>query len=188
VNPTEELLNEHVIIRRIRDITQRCSDVLYDNWNVPFEDIEIITVVMNEFIDNFHNFKEEKSYFPVTNDKDENAEDIRKFLIEHELGRRIANMLLKEVHKWKNGIESKEPIARFLKSYSVYISDHTGKEDKFFNKILLNNELIETENRILIEQFTECKKSVGGENRIKIMLGLIDYLEKVEWMKGIQTK
>jgi hypothetical protein len=75
-----------------------------------------------------------------------------------------------------------------LKSYSVYISDHTGKEDKFFNKILLNNELIETENRILIEQFTECKKSVGGENRIKIMLGLIDYLEKVEWMKGIQTK
>ena len=83
MNPTEELLNEHVIIRRIRDITQRCSDVLYDNWNVPFEDIEIITVVMNEFIDNFHNFKEEKSYFPVTNDKNENAEDIRKFLIEH---------------------------------------------------------------------------------------------------------
>jgi hypothetical protein len=48
--------------------------------------------------------------------------------------------------------------------------------------------LIEIENRTILEQFTECKKSVGGENRIKIMLGLIDYLEKVEWMEGIQTK
>jgi hemerythrin-like domain-containing protein len=63
VNPTEELLNEQVIIRRIKDITKRCSDVLYDNRNIPFEDIEIITGVMNEFIDSFHNFKEENPVF-----------------------------------------------------------------------------------------------------------------------------
>jgi hypothetical protein len=29
---------------------------------------------------------------------------------------------------------------------------------------------------------------VRGENRIKITLGLMDYLEKVEWKEGIQTK
>jgi hemerythrin-like domain-containing protein len=182
VNPTEELLKEHIIIRRIRNITQRCSDVLYNNIDVPFEDIEIITVVINEFIDNFHNFKEEKSYFPVTKDKNDNAEDIRKFLIEHELGRRIANMLMKEIHKWKKGVNAREPIARFLKSYSVYISDHTGKEDKFFNKILYNNELLRSDNKILVEEFIKCSKSVGGQERIKTMLGLIDYLEKLEWM------
>lgn len=85
--------------------------------DVPFEDIEIITVVINEFIDNFYNFKEDKSYFPVTTDKNENTEDIRKFLIEHELGRRIANMLLKEVYTWKNGMDARELIARFLTSY-----------------------------------------------------------------------
>jgi hypothetical protein len=26
-----------------------------------------------------------------------------------------------------------EPVARFLKSYAVFIDDHTGKEDKFFD-------------------------------------------------------
>jgi hypothetical protein len=31
--------------------------------------------------------------------------------------------------KW-NG-KSKEPVARFLKSYAVFILDHTGKEDTF---------------------------------------------------------
>ncbi len=187
MNPTEELLNEHVIIRRIRDITQKCSDVLYADLDVPFEDIQIITVVINEFIDNFHNLKEEKSYFPVTKDKHENAEAIRKFLIEHEFGRRIANMLLKEVYKWKNGMDAREPIARFLKSYSVYISDHTIKEDKFFNKILYTHELEGAENKILVEEFIKCRKSVGGQERIKTMLGLIEYLEKVDWM-NIKTK
>jgi hemerythrin-like domain-containing protein len=183
VNPTEELLKEHIIIRRIRDITQRCSDVLYNNENVPFEDIEIITVIINEFIDNFHIAKEEKSYFPITKDKNDNAEDIRKFIIEHEFGRRVAKMLLREVHTWRNGVDVREPIARFLKSYSIYISDHTSKEDKFFNKILHNNELIETENKILTEQFVKCNKVIGGDERIKIMLRLIDYLEKANWME-----
>ncbi|MBA3750404.1 MAG: hypothetical protein H0X03_05835 [Nitrosopumilus sp.] len=183
MNPTEELLEEHIIIRRIRGITQKCSDGLYNNEDVPFEDIEIITVIINEFIDNFHNTKEEKSYFPITKGKNENAEDIRKFLIEHEFGRRIANMLLREVYKGRNGMDVREPIARFLKSYSIYIFDHTSKEDRFFNKILHNNELIESENKILTEQFLKCDKVIGGDKRIKIMIGLIDYLEKTNWMK-----
>ncbi len=163
MNPTEELLNEHVIIRRIRNITQKCSDVLYADLDVPFEDIQIIIVVIDEFIDRFHNLKEEKSYFPVTKDKHESAEDIRKFLIEHEFGRRIANMLLKDVYKWKNGMDAREPIARFLKLYSIYISDYVTKEDKFFKKILYNNELIRIENEILVEESIKCRKSVGGQ-------------------------
>ncbi len=80
------------------------------------------------------------------------------------------------------------PISRFLKSYSVYISDHTDKEDRFFNKILLNNEMIWTENKILIEELIKCKKSVGGKDRVKIMLGFIEYLEKVEWMDANKNK
>jgi len=92
-------------------------------------------------------------------------------------------MLLREVYKWKNGNDVREPIARFLKSYSIYISDHTSKEDKFFNKILQNNELIESENKILTEQFLKCDKVIGGNKRIKIMLRLIDYLEKANWME-----
>ncbi len=43
---------------------------------------------------------------------------------------------LKDVYKWKNGMDAREPIARFLKLYSIYISDYASKEDKFFNKIL----------------------------------------------------
>ena len=90
---TQNLKQDHVIARRIRDITQTCSDKLYANVDIPLEDIEIISVVIEEFVDKFHHGKEEQAYFPQTKYKNGFGEDIRKFLIEHELGRRIAKML-----------------------------------------------------------------------------------------------
>jgi hemerythrin-like domain-containing protein len=51
---------------------------------------------------------------PKTKNKDNFGEDIRKFLIEHELGRRIAKMLRSHLNSWKKGIDSREPLARFL--------------------------------------------------------------------------
>ena len=79
-------MQEHLLVRRIGNIAQRCSDKLYGNENIPIEDIQIISVVIEEFIDAFHHGKEEKAYFPITQNKDGLSEDVRKFLIEHELG------------------------------------------------------------------------------------------------------
>jgi hemerythrin-like domain-containing protein len=64
---TQNLKQDHVIARRIRDITQACSDKLYANVNIPREDIEIISVVIEEFVDKFHHGKEEQVYFPRQN-------------------------------------------------------------------------------------------------------------------------
>src|SRR6266513_1424679 len=103
---TQDLKQDHVTASRIKDIAQICSDKLYANENIPLEDVEIISVVIEEFIDAFHHGKEEKAYFPQTRDKNGFNEDIRKFLIEHELGRRIARMLSREIKAWRRGIDS----------------------------------------------------------------------------------
>ncbi|MGN6624442.1 MAG: hemerythrin domain-containing protein, partial [Candidatus Nitrosocosmicus sp.] len=143
LNPTQNLKNDHITIRRVKDIAGKCSNLLYSNQYVPIEDMEIMSVIIEEFIDNFHHGKEEKAYFPQTKDKNGFAEDIRKFLIEHELGRRIAMMLRKELKELKENIRKDErgnviiinsnqkknvsiyePVARFLKSYAVFIEDH----------------------------------------------------------------
>ena len=189
---TENLLQEHLIVRRIGNIAQRCSDRLYANQDIPIEDIQIISVVIEEFIDAFHHGKEEKAYFPVTTTKDGFSEDIRKFLIEHELGRRIATMLRRELDgltnhdnggvglKWND--KSKEPVARFLKSYAVFVSDHTGKEDIFFKSIQQKRSISEEENMQLIRHYELCKSQAGGKARIKEMMRLIGYLESSGWM------
>ncbi|MBV9178572.1 MAG: hemerythrin domain-containing protein [Nitrososphaeraceae archaeon] len=200
MSATKDLKQDHLTLRRVRDITQRCSERLYSGENIPIEDIEIISVVIEEFVDAFHHGKEEKAYFPETKDKNGFAEDIRKFLIEHELGRRIATMLLRELKEWKDkregrdndsnsgsdddiNITSREPVARFLKSYAVFISDHTGKEDKFFDLIEEKGSISKEDEQMLMKHYESCKNDVGGSARIEQMLKLIDYLEDRDWMK-----
>ena len=170
------------MVRRLGTIAQECSDNLYDNKSIPIEGIEVISVVMQEFVDRFHHGKEEKAYFPQTKDKNSYFEDIRKFLIEHETGRQIANMLLRSIMAWKSGIDSREPVTRFLKSYAVFISDHTGKEDKFFDIVEEKGSLSKREHTILIEHYERCRKDVGGKVRMEQMVKLVEYLEEREWM------
>lgn len=198
MSSTRNLLEEHLIIRRVGNIAHTCSDKLYANEDIPIEDIQIISVIIEEFIDAFHHGKEENAYFPVTNNKDSFSEDIRKFLIEHELGRRIANMLRRELDalidyddekpdgyygsrlKWNN--KNKEPVARFLKSYAVFVSDHTVKEDLFFKTIQNERIISEEEDVQLLRHYESCRNNVGGPARIEEMIKLIGYLEDREWM------
>ncbi|PWU81056.1 MAG: hypothetical protein DLM72_08945 [Candidatus Nitrosopolaris wilkensis] len=184
LNATEELKQDHLTLRRVRDIAQRCSDKLYASENIPFEDLKIISVVIEEFVDRFHHGKEEQAYFPETKDKNGFSEDIRKFLIEYELRRRIARMFLRKLNAWKDGaVDSREPVARFLRSYSIFIGDHTSKEDKFFDMIEENSSLSSEEDEILMKHFESCRHEVGGAVRIEQMMDLIEYLEAREWMK-----
>lgn len=203
---TADLKHDHLTIKRVGAIAQRCSDKLYADEDMPIEDIEILSVVIEEFIDAFHHGKEEKAYFPVTKNKDGYSEDVRKFLIEHELGRRIANMLRREIQVLKKSSSNlaaattttdpmlqkdrtemtkkkKEPVARFLKSYVVFIDDHTGKEDIFFDLIERKQSISNDEDRALLQHYIACKNEAGGQVRIQEMMRLIEYLENRDWMK-----
>ena len=196
MNATQNLKKDHITLRRVKDIAQKCSNKLYANQYVPIEDIEIISVIIEEFVDHFHHGKEEKAFFPDTKDKNGFAEDVRKFLIEHEFGRRIATMLRRELNEWKKNMKetstetnkdimtSLEPVARFLKSYALFIDDHTGKEDKFFDLIDERNVISDKENEMLLKHYELCKNQAGGEVRIQEMIILIEYLEEREWMKN----
>lgn len=191
---TQDLKDDHITIRRIKDIASKCSKKLYEAKYVPIEDIEVISVVIEEFVDHFHHGKEETAYFPETKERSEFSEDIRKFLIEHEFGRRIAIMLRKAVNNWKSKINESyqdeeqkriflEPIARFLKTYAIFIEDHTSKEDKFFDSIEEGKIISATEDESLLVHYESCMNQAGGKIRIDQMIKLIDYLENREWMK-----
>jgi len=182
LDATQDLKQDHITLRRLRDISQKCSNKLYANENIPIEDIKIISVVIEEFVDRFHHGKEEQAYFPETKDKDSFSEDIRKFLIEHELGRRIAKMLLHQLQRWNKGIDYREPIARFLKSYAVFLTDHTDKEDRFFDLIENKKSISSEENERLMILYEGCRNQVGGKVRMEQMMKLIEYLEERKWM------
>jgi hemerythrin-like domain-containing protein len=181
---TRHLKQDHVTVRRIRDIAQKCSDRLYAGSDIPLEDIAIISVVIEEFVDAFHHGKEEKAYFPASEGKGaEYAEEVRKFLIEHEFGRRVAGMMARSLKEWKGGTDGREQVARFLKTYAVFITDHTTKEERFFDMVEEMKSISAREDGALLRQYEMCKKDVGGDARIEELFRLIAYLEERDWMR-----
>jgi hypothetical protein len=73
-------------------------------------------------------------------------------------------MLRGHLNSWRKGIEYREPVARFLKSYAIFISDHTGKEDKFFD--LVDTPLDDIVNYIAFP-FAQCLSGSSQLSTIK---------------------
>ena len=188
---TSDLKKDHLFVRRFGEVIQKCSDKIYagKDSDILLEDLEIASVIMEELIDTFHHGKEEEAYFPGTNNKNSFSEDVRKFLIEHELGRRISRMFKRELLIWRKCIiegkqtGSKEPIARFLKSYAVFITDHLGKEEKFLDIVEDKSIISIDEDRAIRHRYELCKNKSGGQARIEELLKLLEYLEHRDWMK-----
>ncbi len=179
MNGTEILRNDHRQIRRLEKVIIKCYTKLYEGTDIPFSDIETMILIMSEFLDAIHYAREEDQYFPCVATYDSLKQEIRVFMIEHEFGRRIAFNISKYLKKWKLGENQREPVARFLKAYAVYLDDHLTKEDKFF-EIAEKQVLSQDEEKMMYEEFRAVTAVV---TKLDEMIRSIDYLESTPWMK-----
>src|SRR2546430_17060346 len=124
MSATETLRNDHKQIRRLQKIIVKCHTKIYAGQEIPFSDIEKIIPIMSEFLDAIHYTREENQYFPCVASYDSLKQEIRAFMIEHEFGRKIAISISRHLQKWKDGEHEREPVARILKAYAVYLKDH----------------------------------------------------------------
>ena len=94
---------------------------------MPVGNIIKIADIIEQFVDQFHYNKEESGYFPEAENREEDrfSEEIRKFVIEYKFGRRIAKRIRIHLEEYVQGKDGKEPLARYLKMYSVFIQDLT---------------------------------------------------------------
>ncbi len=179
MSATETLRKDHIQIRRLEKIITKCYKKLNAGQNIPFSDIEQITMIMSEFLDAIHYSREEDAYFPCVASYDSLKKEIRAFMIEHEFGRRIAKSVLTHLQRWKEGQDAREPVARFLKTYVIYIDDHITKEERFFDtaeKEILSQE----EEKMMYEEF---KAVTAVTTKLDEMIKSIDTLEEKTWMK-----
>jgi hemerythrin-like domain-containing protein len=100
-------------------------------------------------------------------------------LIEHEFGRRIATKIAQHLQRWKKGEDAKEPVARYLRTYSIYLQDHMAKEEEFFDKAE-KTVLSKEEEQEMFEQF---KSVMAITKKIEEMIKQIDHLENQIWFK-----
>jgi hemerythrin-like domain-containing protein len=177
MSATDALRADHLKIKRLEKIIEKCYKDLYAGKVIPLFDIEKITFVIYEFLDSIHYSREEDSYFACVASYDTLKDEIRKFMIEHEFSRRIAKNIAKYLQLWQNGEDAREPVARFLRTYHIYLYDHLQKEEEFFKKVH-NEVLSKEEEQAMYEQFQSV---IAISTKIETIMKEIEYLEKQDW-------
>lgn len=167
-------------MRRLEKIVVKCYSMLYEGKQVPFQDMEQMVKIMFEFLDAIHYSREEDAYFACVGAYGTLKDEIRTFMIEHEFSRRIAGNISKYLQKWKQGENAREPVARYLKAYAVYLDDHMTKEDAFFD-VAEKQVLSPEEEKMMYDEFRAVNAVV---TKLDDLLKSIDYLEQTEWMRN----
>ena len=176
MNATDVLREDHRHVRRLEKIITKCHEALYGGKDVPISDIERITVIISEFLDSIHYSREEDSYFPCVGPSGDFASEVRKFLIEHQFGRNVAIQISRHLKRWKNGEDAREPVARFLRTYAIYLRDHLAKEDAFFDEAEKAIDAAEEK-----EMFEYFRAVMATAKKMDEMIQEIDELESRYW-------
>ena len=177
---TETLREDHKQIRRLEKVIIKCYTQLYAGKEIPFSDIDKITLIIEEFLDSIHYSREEDSYFPCVATYDHLKQEIRGLLIEHEFSRRIALQIKKHLKRWKEGEDAREPVARYLKTYSVYLMDHMNKEEDFFDKA--EAEVLTKEEEM--DMYDQFRSVMTISKKMEDMIKEIEYLENQPWVQN----
>ena len=177
MSASDVLRKDHEEIMKLERVISSCYQNLYDGHHIPFTDIEKITFLISEFLDSIHFTREEGSYFPCVASYDTLRKEISALLIEHEFSRNIAKKLSEYLAKWKNGEDMREPVARYLRTYSIFLIDHMSKEEDFFEKAE-NTVLSREEEKEMYEQFTSVS---AISTKLSELLNEIKQLQKKAW-------
>jgi len=177
MSASDVLRKDHEEIMKLEKVISSCYQNLYDGHHIPFTDIEKITFLISEFLDSIHFTREEGSYFPCVASYDTLRKEISALLIEHEFSRNIAKKLSEYLAKWKNGEDMREPVARYLRTYSIFLIDHMSKEEDFFAKAE-NTVLSKEEEREMYEQFTSVSTI---STKLSELLNDIKQLQEKAW-------
>lgn len=180
MSATEVLRKDHEQIKRLEKIISKCYKNIDIGNIIPLSDLEKINLIILEFLDSIHYSREEDSYFACVGSYDTLRKEIRTFMIEHEFSRRIAKNIAKYLQQWKNGINTSEPVARYLRTYSIYLNDHLAKEETFFSKSE-KEVLSKEEEKAMFEQF---QSQITITKKIQNIIKEIDYLEQQPWFKN----
>jgi len=173
LSATDTLRDDHKQIKRLDKIISKCYSDLNAGKIIPFPDLEKITLIISEFLDSIHYSREEDSYFPCVASYDHLKKEIRALLIEHEFSRNIAYKITHHLKRWKSGEDSSEPVARFMRTYSIYLNDHISKEEDFFERA--EKEIIsKEEEKEMLEQF---QSDMAIAKKMEFIVKEIDYLE-----------
>ena len=166
---TENLVEEHKLIKRIIDVLENASNRLEKGENIALKIFELATDFIRNFADRFHHAKEEDILFKemVKKGMPEKDSPIEAMLIEHEQGREFVRGIIKAIDGLKEG--AKRATAEIIKNARGYIGllrEHIDKEDDILYP-LAERMFKEEEKLSQLKKFKKAELKKGGKKTVK---------------------
>lgn len=162
MKPTDVLKHEHRIIERMLGVLEKACEKLEGGESVPLSIFSEGVGFVRDFADQCHHGKEEKTLFPLLEQRGIPKEGpIGVMLYEHDLGRGYIQALSEGIQEWEKGSASaKQKVLDNTRAYIELLHGHIWKEENILF-MMADRVLSEGDQQDLIEKFEQVEKEMG---------------------------
>ena len=164
MKPTEELMQEHIVINLMLSIMLKISESIKARNVFYTNDVEKIVDFFLNYVDKYHHSKEEKVFYPglISVQSSIVHYPISSILEEHQIGKRYLNEIICGVENCKIGSSfSCERIADSMKNFVLLIENHIQNEENTLFPFA-NAAMCENTQKHISEQFTIIDKEFAA--------------------------
>lgn len=159
VGPTEDLMREHGVLRRVLLIYEETLRRMSTHETIPGNPFLSGANLIRHFIQDYHERNEEQYVFPpVQGLFTEPGIDLPILLRQHQAGRKLIDMIIHIAGERADDPRLVEPVTDFIRMYRA----HTAREDTVIFPALLK-QLSDKQLDDIGERFEESEKKLFGE-------------------------
>lgn len=178
VLPTEDLMREHGILRRILFVYRDCSDKLQGDERIPRQALTESAEIIRSFIEDYHEKLEEDHLFPLFRKANRLVDLTNVLQRQHQAGREVTRAIM-ELSRMKGEAdgEAHRRLIRLILAFIRMYNPHAAREDTVLFPAL--HEIVTpAEYDALGEQFEDKEKQLFGEGGFEKMVDRVAEVEK----------
>ena len=178
VTLTEDLMQEHGVLRRLLLIYDAMGSRLIQGEEVPLEVLREATGIMRRFVEDYHEKDEEKYLFSRFETAGKLVELVKVLYQQHQAGRKLTAALqgLLSRERWGKTPE-RQQAAVYLHAFARMYRPHAAREDTVlypaFRAVISPKEFLD-----LGEKFEAKEEKLFGENGFEKMVAQVAHLEQ----------
>jgi hemerythrin-like domain-containing protein len=130
VSPTEDLMREHGVLRRLLLVYGEASRRLDAGEGIKTEPLAQGAQIVRAFIEDYHERDEEEFIFPKFQKANKHVDLVKVLLQQHQVGRKLTADILKLATPVSVGAAAgRAELARAMRSFSHMYEAHSARED-----------------------------------------------------------
>jgi hemerythrin-like domain-containing protein len=178
VTPTEDLMQEHGVLRRLLLIYDAMGSRLSQGGEVPLEVLREATGVIRRFVEDYHEKDEEEYLFTRFEKAGKLVELVKVLYQQHQAGRKLTTALqgLLSQGRWGKAPE-RQQAAVYLHAFARMYRPHAAREDTVlypaFRAVISPKEFLD-----LGEKFEAKEEKLFGKDGFEKVVAQVAHLEQ----------